>query len=234
MDAIELQKKYYTDTASKYDTLQGDNNEEHTIALLFLSSMIQFYNIQSILDVGSGTGRVIQFIKEHHPHVRIVGIEPVEALRQQAYQKGINPTQLIDGDANNIQFKDQEFDLVCEFGMLHHVPAPHKVVGEMLRVARKAIFISDCNNFGQGSRWSRLFKQTLNALHLWKLFDWARTKGKGYHISEGDGLFYSYSVFTNYPQIRKKCSFVHHLNTRDSEHNLYRTAQTIALLGILK
>lgn len=68
-------------------------------------------------------------------------------------------------------------------------------MSEMLRVAQKAIFISDANNFGQGRFLARTAKQALNALGLWKTVDFIKTKGKGYTISEGDGLAYSYSVF---------------------------------------
>jgi hypothetical protein len=102
----------------------------------------------------------------------------------------------------------------------------------MLRVARKAIFISDCNNFGQGSKLARLFKQAANAAGLWPMADFIKTKGKGYTISEGDGLFYSYSVFNNYKQIAQACQSVYLLSTTDSGPNLYRTSTHVALLGI--
>ena len=65
---------------------------------------------------------------------------------------------------NSLQAADGEFDLVCEFAVLHHVPRPAQAVGEMLRVARKAIFISDANNFGQGGGIVRLIKRTIAAL----------------------------------------------------------------------
>ena len=35
-------------------------------------------------------------------------------------------------------------------------------------------------------------------MRLWKAFDYVRTRGKRYQISEGDGLFYSYSVYDSY------------------------------------
>jgi muconolactone delta-isomerase len=38
---------------------------------------------------------------------------------------------------------------------------------------------------------------------LWHLYQLLATKGKGYHLSQGDGLFYSYSVFNNYKQLKK-------------------------------
>jgi hypothetical protein len=102
----------------------------------------------------------------------------------------------------------------------------------MLRVASKAVFISDGNNFGQGSPPQRMIKQALRAAGLWKAFDYVKTRGKGYLISEGDGLYYSYSVFTDYPQIARSCSRVHLLNTRPSGPNLSRSAPQVALLGI--
>jgi hypothetical protein len=64
--------------------------------------------------------------------------------------------------------------------------------------------------------------------------DFLKTKGKGYTISYGDGIAYSYSVFNNYRQIRNHCSSVHLFNTKDSHINLYRTASHVALLGIKK
>jgi ubiquinone/menaquinone biosynthesis C-methylase UbiE len=132
----------------------------------------------------------------------------------------------------NLAFKDGSFDLVCEFGALHHIPKPSRAVAEMLRVARKAVFISDCNNFGQGSGISRLIKQSMNAVGLWPVANLIKTKGKGYSLTEGDGLAYSYSVFNDYKQISRECQAVHLLNTINARPNLYRTASHVALLGI--
>jgi len=102
----------------------------------------------------------------------------------------------------------------------------------MLRVARKAIYISYSNNFGQGSRLSRVIKQAFNAANLWPLANFIKTKGKGYSVSEGDGLAYSYSVFNDYKQIKKACASVHMLNPLDAGPNLYRTSSHLILLGI--
>jgi ubiquinone/menaquinone biosynthesis C-methylase UbiE len=171
-------------------------------------------------------------IKKKLPGIEAVGIEPSAELRAIGYSKGLSETELINGDAMKLAFGNGTFDLVCEFGALHHIPEPSKAVSEMLRVSRKAIFISDCNNFGQGSKRARLLKQGVNAARLWPLADLIKTKGKGYTISEGDGLAYSYSVFNDLKQIKNACKSVHFLNTTDSGPNLYRTASHVALLGI--
>jgi SAM-dependent methyltransferase len=172
------------------------------------------------------------YIKKQCPDISIVGVEPVGKLRDIGYSKGILKTELIEGDATSLQFQDGEFDLVCAFGVLHHIKYPQQAVSEMLRVSKKAIFISDSNNFGQGPGLIRLTKQIINLLRLWKFVDFIKTKGRGYALSEGDGLAYSYSVFNNYSQIRHKCKSVHISNTVDAKINPYRTSSHVALLGI--
>jgi ubiquinone/menaquinone biosynthesis C-methylase UbiE len=233
-EEVTLQRQYYAETAAKYDAMQISDQDEHQFALAVLSAMIEYHGIKSVLDVGSGTGRALRYLKSRHPSVRFVGIEPVEALRKVGHAAGLSSDDLRDGDVNALQAADGEFDLVCEFAVLHHVPKPSQAVAEMLRVARKAIFISDANNFGQGGIVARCLKQAIKALGLWRAFDWLRTGGKGYHVSAGDGLFYSYTVFNNYQQIRKACGTVHHFNTVDAGPSLARSAPHVAILGIKK
>ncbi|MBK6282673.1 MAG: class I SAM-dependent methyltransferase [Draconibacterium sp.] len=233
-DAQNIQEEYYQQTAINYDSMhliQGTDNE-HDIALGFLSSFIKLYSIKSILDVGAGTGRTIEYVSKEHPDVRIVGIEPIRELREQGYNKGIPQSILIEGNGNKINFDNRSFDLVCEFGMLHHVPNPSKIISEMLRVADKCIFISDSNNFGQGKLLIRAIKQIINFFGLWQIYNFIRTKGKVYQVSDGDGLFYSYSFFNNYKQIKKECNKIHFLNTKDGSANLYRTASHVAVFAV--
>ena len=229
---VEIQKDYYARTASRYDEMHVHQKDEHYLSATLLLATLDFFEIRSILDIGAGTGRVVKLINKKRPDVRIVGIEPVAELREQGYISGLSSQVLLEGNALALAFKDSEFDLVCEFGVLHHIQKPEIAVSEMLRVAKKAIFISDSNNFGQGRLPVRKLKQFINYLGLWKFFDLIKTKGKGYSISEGDGLAYSYSVFNNYKQIEKQCKNIHLFNTVGSGVNLYKCASHVALLGI--
>ena len=232
MTEAEIQQKYYTETASQYDDQHLEDKDEHFFALSIMVGLFDYLGVKSVLDIGSGTGRALRYIQEHRPDIRIVGIEPVEALRKQGLNKGLAADVLRAGDATALEFADNEFDIVCEFGVLHHVKHPEKVVDEMLRVSKIGVFVSDVNNFGAGSFASRTLKQLINFFGLWKAFDLLKTKGKGYIITEGDGLSYSYSVFNNYKQIKNKCKSIHVMNTKDSDMNLCRTATHIALLGV--
>ncbi|MBV8661623.1 MAG: class I SAM-dependent methyltransferase [Hyphomicrobiales bacterium] len=231
-DAVAIQRHYYRNAAASYDDAHVSRSDEHAFALAYMLGAIAHFDIHSVLDIGSGTGRALLHLKERAPHLRTVGIEPSFELRAVGHSKGLTSSELMDGDAMKLPFEDGAFDMVCEYGALHHIPRPGVAVSEMLRVAKRAIFISDCNNFGQGHWLNRLVKQAIDSVGAWRIADYVKTGGKGYAISEGDGLFYSYSVFDDYQQIRRQCKSVHVLNTTDAGPSLYRTASHVALLGL--
>jgi ubiquinone/menaquinone biosynthesis C-methylase UbiE len=235
MNEVEAQRAFFSGRAASYDQTVEDEFE-HFFALSWLVGMMDHFGWGSLLDVGSGTGRALAFVKDKRPSTRMIGIEPVEALRKVGHAKGISEDELINGDALKLSFGDESFDVVTEFGVLHHIKQSHVVVDEMLRVAKQAVFISDSNNFGQGSGMGRFIKQVINAVGLWKLADMVKTRGRGYHFSEGDGVFYSYSVFNDYQRIARRCCSVYLLNTSKDANgvNPYRSAHTVALLGLKK
>ena len=228
----EIQAERYARIASQYDQVHAD--PEHKVAFWVLAGMLGHLEASSVLDVGAGAGRVMSEFRRIRPDLRIRGVEPVEALRVAGHQKGIPPEDLVAGDGYKLDFRDNEFDVVCEFGVLHHVRHPNRMVREMLRVANKAVFLSDSNNFGGGSRLARLAKQSLHGLHLWPLVNYLKTGGKGYSITQGDGLFYSYSVIDSLPILRESSSVVHLMNTTPSGTNFYRNAGQLAVLAVKK
>ncbi len=226
-----LQRAYYASTAASYDDAHIEA-AEHRLGLQIMLAAIRHYAFRSVLDVGSGTGRAVMFVKNEAPALRVVGIEPSPELRAVGYEKGLLPEELRHGNACSLPFEDASFDLVCEFSALHHMAHPARAVSEMLRVARRGIFISDTNNFGQGGPLVRLVKQAVKAVGLWPVADWLKTGGRGYSVSEGDGVAYSYSVFNDWAQIRRQCQLVHVVNTDGAGVNPYRTAAHVAVLGL--
>ena len=229
-----IQRDYYASTAASYDAMHVNKKDEQYFALAFLAGMLEYFEVQSVLEIGAGTGRALLYIKSARSGVEVCGIEPVPELREIARSKGLSAQEIRPGNAMNLEFEDSHFDVVCAFGVLHHIKHPDRVVGEMLRVAKKAIFISDSNNFGQGRWLCRTVKQALHATGTWKIVNFLKTRGRGYSITEGDGLAYSYSVFSDYARIRAQCDTIHLVNTGQASPNLYRTAGHLALLGIKK
>jgi ubiquinone/menaquinone biosynthesis C-methylase UbiE len=198
-----------------------------------LVGFVDLLGVESVLDVGSGAGRALRTLRQMRPNLRMVGIDPSEDLRRMGYRAGLAEDQLIDGDATDMKFESDSFDLVCEFGSLHHMRNPSEAVAEMCRVAAKAVLISDVNNFGEGGAMIRMAKQAINAVGLWNWADLIKTRGKRYRDSPGDGISYSYSVFNDIALLEQRCRSVHTFNIDGSGRSPYRTASHVAVIGIL-
>lgn len=230
---IQLQREYYARTAKSYDQAHLESGESHDLAMHILGAMADQYDFRSILDVGAGTGRVLRHLTRRFPDREIVGIEPVAEMRAIGHRHGILTRNLRAGDATHLEFPDGSFDVVTAFGVLHHVPRPSEVVAEMLRVSRFGIFISDANRFAQGDLLARRVKFWIHRLSLWPMLQLILTRGRGFHHSVGDGIFYSYSVFDNVAQIRTQCAQIHFINLAgDMNPNLVYSAAQIALLAL--
>jgi ubiquinone/menaquinone biosynthesis C-methylase UbiE len=191
-----LQAAYYARSAAEYDARHVSAADEHGVALRYVSALLREFDLDSLLDVGSGTGRVTAYFNQRQPHLRIVGVDPVLPLLQHARAKPrARHNSFACASGYHLPFTDRSFDAVCQFGVLHHAEAPNAVVREMLRVARRAVFLSDSNRFGQGPIVVRWVKLTLARTGLWPLANLLKTRGKQYTVSQGDGVAYSYSVY---------------------------------------
>ena len=195
----QQQRDYYAQTAPAYDSMHVQPGDEHFVALEYVAGLLQVIRAESVLDVGSGTGRAIRFLQQRCPGLHVEGVEPSGELREQAH---LPDSVLHDASGENLPFHDHSFDLVMSFALLHHVPDPAPVVAEMMRVARYGVMISDANRFGQGSIAAGALKLAIARTGLWPAFEFFRTRGRGYLESDGDGIFYSYSIFDSVPQLR--------------------------------
>jgi ubiquinone/menaquinone biosynthesis C-methylase UbiE len=232
MDEVALQQRYYARTSHAFDAMHL-KGVEHVLACHLLVAFLKArFPDATILDIGAGTGRLFQFLQGENLHFPITGIEPSTAQREIAYKKGIGPEQLMEGDATNLQFPDDHFDFCTEFGVLHHIKRNQRAVHEMCRVASTGVFLSDSNNFGQGALVGRMVKRSLRTIGLWRIAELIKTKGKGYIYSEGDGIFYSFTIFDCIHIVRRKFPNVYIWNTKPVKGtNLFFGADHVAVLA---
>jgi ubiquinone/menaquinone biosynthesis C-methylase UbiE len=199
--STESLSAYYTRTAGTYEEAHFAPGDEHFVALEYVVALISALRARSVLDVGCGTGRGVRFIKARRPDCRVVGVEPVAALRERAVASGVG--EYVDGQGEHLPFKDGEFDIAVATGVLHHVPHPRRVVREMARVATTAVMVSDMNRFGSGSPLARWVKTAMFSVGLGRPLILAKTKGRGYVYLAGDGRHYPYSVYDDIPFLAK-------------------------------
>lgn len=207
------QKKYYQTSAASYDVKHMHADDEHFRSLDIIDKTCRDLKVRTVLDVGCGTGRGVRYLLDKGYDAQ--GVDPSEDLLAQARAKGIAPDRLVRSDGERLPYADASFDAVVEFGVLHHVRHPERLVGEMLRVSRTAVFLSDSNRYGQGPMMMRRLKWVLYRLGLWPCVNLLKTRGRGYIITEGDGLSYSYSVYDSYRQVMRVCGKVVVVPTQD-------------------
>ena len=225
---IQEQRQYYERTAGHYESIHVNASDDHGRALAAFMGLAEIFGpVNSVLDVGAGTGRAMTKLKAKWPNAQVIGVEPVDALREVGYRNGISSTELVPGDALKLDFADDAFDYVVETGVLHHISRPDLAVKEMARVAKKGIMISDTNNIGQGTYLVRVSKYIIKMTGLWTPLIWAQTGGKMYKKSVSDGVYYSFSAFDCVRDFRSKFPIIHYMNTeqcggfsiyRDSSH----------------
>jgi SAM-dependent methyltransferase len=205
-DAVDAQRAYYRETAGTYDAMR-ECEAEHGTALALIVPYLARLGSASVLDTGCGTGRAMRAIASALPGVRVHGNDPSpELLRVATEQHGIPASALDCAGSDPLPYADGSFDAVIATGIMHHVPDPGAVVAEMLRVARQAIFISDCNIYGSGRLPVRLAKLALARVGLLRPLNRMRRGGHDWFESEGDGVVWSYSVFDSRGQIAAACA----------------------------
>jgi SAM-dependent methyltransferase len=91
-------------------------------------------NTESMLEVGCGTGFVLQGLHERHPGLRLVGGELlVEGLR--IARERVPAAELLQLDARHIPF-DGAFDAVGAFDVVEHIDEDEEVLAQLHRALR--------------------------------------------------------------------------------------------------
>ena len=196
---------YYDRTASNYNSWHCDPNNEssHNFAVREILQTMQSINASSLLDVCCGTGRMIHAALNSGYHA--MGIDVSPALIEIG-RKDIPKERLIIGDATNLPFQDNSFDVSCILGALHHTPQPRRIVTEMIRVTRKAIIISDeANHFSGGIK--RLLIQVGLFNPLYQIIFRRKPRTHRRQITrDGDGPTFVFSIEEIIPILRQNFS----------------------------
>ena len=92
-----------------------------------------------LLDVGCGSGRASLPFAQNG--IKVIGLDISEQMVLRAKHKsqklGLeNLTDYVVGDSENLPLRQNSFDAVLAFGVLHHVPTPQKMLQQMSKVLK--------------------------------------------------------------------------------------------------
>jgi ubiquinone/menaquinone biosynthesis C-methylase UbiE len=131
--------------AAKYDQWYQRSAGQYADALekeLFLR-LVQPQKGQSLLEVGCGTGHNLRFFRELE--LDVTGIDSSEPMLQAAARRLGPGAKLSLGQANELGFADNSFDIVALITVLEFLPDPAGALKEAARVSRGKIYIGVLN-----------------------------------------------------------------------------------------
>jgi len=91
---------------------------------------------ERVLDVGCGTGVLLQRIVDRHPDARPSGVDLSPAMLAQARRRLPARVTLEVADVEALPFPPHSFDLVLSLSSFHFWPAPRRALVELRRVLR--------------------------------------------------------------------------------------------------
>ena len=99
--------------------------------------LLEDLKFETLLDLDCGTGLLLEQIYDRLPEVKATGfdygLERLEVAKERFKDKDIN---LDFGQAINLPYKDNSFDIVVSTTTFHHYQQPKKVLNEVYRVLK--------------------------------------------------------------------------------------------------
>ncbi len=91
-----------------------------------------------ILEVGCGQGFMANYVARWAKHVTAIDIseESLNFAKLGSEELGVKNVNYHYGDAEDLSFPDNKFDLVYSLGVLHHTPNTQKGINELYRVLK--------------------------------------------------------------------------------------------------
>lgn len=153
MDASEIKKKESQAWGkADFDEIErASAKSSHIIGALLQKRSIQNFDLggKYVINVGGGYGEEAEFLlKTGAAMVALVDIAPAQ-LRHSSVRKQkhhLDGLECIRGDAENIPFKADSFDLGYVYMALHHFPSHVKSISEVCRVSREVVFVDIMNS----------------------------------------------------------------------------------------
>lgn len=157
--------KEYARLAQVYDkkwSFYVESTTRETVARLSLRPT------DRLLDVGCGTGALLQRLSAIHPVAQLSGVDPVPEMLAIARRRLSGAIELHEAWAEHLPFAAEQFDVVVSCNMFHYLGRPIDALHEMGRVLRPGgqLVITDwCDDY-LACRICGLYLRLFNRAHF--------------------------------------------------------------------
>lgn len=145
MDAKLKSKTSFDKQAATYDV--SDFSKYPRECYPYVMEAIKGIKFNRVLDLGCGTGVILEQIKQSYNTVELYGLDLSENMIAQARQRLDFKAIFSTGDAESLPYENNSFDLVCCIESFHHYPNPRKALLEIKRVLKKGGTLLLCDTW---------------------------------------------------------------------------------------
>ena len=111
-----------------------------------------------ILDVGCGTGSLVQVLADRPGRSEIVGIDPAQPFIDYCRERFTSPRFSFDcGNGMKLPYADNAFDHAVSLLVFMFIPQPERAASEIRRVTRPGGTVAACTWDGEGSQMTGTF-----------------------------------------------------------------------------
>ena len=139
-ERVRIVKDIFASITDKYDFLNRVLSARRDVAWRNRTVFeMSFFNTNRFLDVATGTGDLALDCANIYPHVTVTGIDFVQKIVNKGIEK-VSIQNLHDrvelkwGDATQIKFDDNSFDVAAIAFGIRNIPAKEKALSEMKRI----------------------------------------------------------------------------------------------------
>ena len=132
----ELSIKEFTKAAEVYDSGHAGLYEMCKDDYPPVLEELKKYPFQELLDVGCGTGPMIELLLKEFPDRSYTGIDLTPRMIEVAQEKQLAHSRFLVGDSENLPFDKDMFDAVICTNSFHHYPNPQAFINEASRVLK--------------------------------------------------------------------------------------------------
>lgn len=136
--------EYHAKMADSYDSDQPHFRPENVQRVDgIIKNLAKRYGSGSLLDIGCGTGFILNIAKKYFE--RVVGIDITQAMLDKVDLSSGN-IELRQAESSHMPFVDESFDVCTAYSVLHHLPKLSLTFKEVFRCLKKGgVFYADAD-----------------------------------------------------------------------------------------
>jgi ubiquinone/menaquinone biosynthesis C-methylase UbiE len=172
-------EEYWQERGNRYNIPRSQEKYREISELIYMQ-VVKYWRIQSVLDVGSGYGRMYKVVKDYvtksKTPLEYTMCDFVDSFIKQCRKRtGVRP---IKWDGKRLPFENEKFDLVASVEVMLHVKneAIENFIAEHVRVAKRYLYIETVDHGELRTRLSYYcfnhpYRSLFNKFKLEKVFE---------------------------------------------------------------